>query len=193
MTDRKSPSEELLADCVHCGFCLPSCPTYVLWGEEMDSPRGRIHLMDQMRQGEPLTASTVQHFDACLGCLACVTACPSGVQYDELISATRVQVEREYERPRSQRALRAAIFRLFPFPRRLRALRGPLRVHQWTGLSRALRRSGLLQRISPSLAAMESLAPPLSRAERVPAFVSARGARRGRVGMLLGCVQREFF
>ncbi|TCO42572.1 glycolate oxidase iron-sulfur subunit [Kribbella antiqua] len=191
--DHRPPSAELLADCVHCGFCLPTCPTYVLWGEEMDSPRGRIHLMDQVRQGEPLSPSTVQHFDACLGCLACVTACPSGVQYDVLISATRAQVERNHERPTGQRALRTAIFQLFPYPRRLRALRGPLRLHQRSGLSRLLRRSRLLQRISPSLAAMESLAPPLSRAERVPERVAAAGERRGVVGMLLGCVQREFF
>lgn len=124
MSEQEAKMQDLLADCVHCGFCLPACPTYVLWGEEMDSPRGRIHLMDQTLQGQQLDASTVQHFDACLGCLACVSACPSGVQYGSLISATRVQVEEEYKRPRSQRALRAAIFQLFPFPRRLRALRG---------------------------------------------------------------------
>lgn len=193
MSEQEAKMQDLLADCVHCGFCLPACPTYVLWGEEMDSPRGRIHLMDQTLQGQQLDASTVQHFDACLGCLACVSACPSGVQYGSLISATRVQVEEEYKRPRSQRALRAAIFQLFPFPRRLRALRGPLRAHQKSGLSRLLRKSGLLERISPSLAAMESLAPPLGRAERVPALVAASGPRRGSVGLLLGCVQREFF
>lgn len=189
----RPPSADLLADCVHCGFCLPTCPTYVLWGEEMDSPRGRIHLMDQVLQGRPLSPSTVQHFDACLGCLACVTACPSGVQYGDLISATRAQVERRHERPTGQRALRTLIFKLFPYPRRLRILRGPLRLHQRSGLSRVLRRSGLLQRMSPSLAAMESLAPPLARADRVPERVAAQGVRRGVVGMLLGCVQREFF
>ncbi|WP_406830306.1 heterodisulfide reductase-related iron-sulfur binding cluster [Pedococcus sp. KACC 23699] len=189
----RPPSQELLADCVHCGFCLPSCPTYVLWGEEMDSPRGRIHLMSQVREGEPLTPEVVGHFDACLGCMGCVTACPSGVKYDELITATRAQVERNTTRPPAQRFLRSAIFAFFPYPRRLRALRGPLRLHQRSGLSRVLRRSGVLQRISPHLAAMESLAPPLGAAESVPEATRARGPKRGTVGMLLGCVQREFF
>ena len=189
----RPPSEELLADCVHCGFCLPSCPTYVLWGEEMDSPRGRIHLMSQVREGEPLTSEVAGHFDACLGCMACVTACPSGVKYDELITATRAQVERNTTRPPAQRFLRAAIFAVFPYPRRLRALRGPLRLHQRSGLSRLLRRTGVLQRVSPHLAAMEALAPPLGTAEPVPEVTRARGAKRGTVGLLLGCVQREFF
>ncbi|WP_082552819.1 (Fe-S)-binding protein [Phycicoccus sp. Root101] len=189
----RPPSAELLADCVHCGFCLPSCPTYVLWGEEMDSPRGRIHLMSQVREGEPLTPEVAGHFDACLGCMGCVTACPSGVEYDELITATRAQVERNTTRPPAQRLLRSAIFALFPYPRRLRALRGPLRLHQRSGLSRLLRRSGVLQRISPQLAAMEALAPPLGRPVPVAEVTRALGARRGTVGMLLGCVQREFF
>jgi glycolate oxidase iron-sulfur subunit len=189
----RPPSADLLADCVHCGFCLPSCPTYVLWGEEMDSPRGRIHLMSQGLQGEPLSDSMVEHFDACLGCMGCVTACPSGVQYDELITATRAQVERRHQRTRGERALRGTIFALFPYPRRLRALRGPLWLHQRTGLSRWVRRTGLLQRHAPHLAAMESLAPPLQRAPRVPEQLAAHGSRRGTVGLLLGCVQREFF
>ena len=117
---------ELIDDCVHCGFCLPTCPTYVLWGEEMDSPRGRIYLMEIGRQGEAMNDEMVRHFDQCLGCMACVTACPSGVQYGKLIEATRQQVERRYprRRPRRDRAFRALIFRLFPYPRRLRLLRG---------------------------------------------------------------------
>ncbi|HEU4676708.1 MAG TPA: glycolate oxidase subunit GlcF [Motilibacteraceae bacterium] len=187
------PKAELVADCVHCGFCLPTCPTYLLWGEEMDSPRGRIYLMNEGLQGEPMTPSMVQHFDACLGCMACVTACPSGVQYDALIEATRGQVERRYERPAGDKALRKAIFSVFPYPKRLRLLRGPLRAYQATGLPKVLRRSGLLDRLSPTLAAMEALAPPLERPERVPERSPAQGARRGVVGMLLGCVQREFF
>src|SRR5487761_1269458 len=83
-----APNPEVIADCVHCGFCLPTCPTYVLWGEEMDSPRGRIHLMKQQEEGAPLSAAMVEHFDRCLGCMACVPACPSGVQYDRLIETT---------------------------------------------------------------------------------------------------------
>jgi len=80
-------------DCVHCGFCLPACPTYSLWGEEMDSPRGRIHLVSQLLDGAPLTPATADHFDRCLGCMACMTACPSGVQYDQIIEAAREWTE----------------------------------------------------------------------------------------------------
>jgi glycolate oxidase iron-sulfur subunit len=189
----RTPSQELVSECVHCGFCLPSCPTYVLWGEEMDSPRGRIHLVDQGLQGAPMSDSLVQHIDACLGCMACVTACPSGVQYDRIIEDTRAQVERRHERSRADKALREGIFALFPYPKRLRAARGPLRLYQRTGLPRLLRRSGALDRISPTLAAMEGLAPPLEARESVPERTSARGTRRGVVGLLLGCVQREFF
>src|SRR6476646_622310 len=191
--DHHPPSADLVADCVHCGFCLPTCPTYVLWGEEMDSPRGRIYLMGEGLEGEPLTPSMVGHFDACLGCMACVTACPSGVRYDTLIEATRSQVERRYDRSARAKALRGAIFAMFPYPRRLRLMRGPLRLYQASGLARRLRGSGLLQRVSPTMAAMESLAPELAKAEWVPQRTPARGTRRGTVGMLLGCVQREFF
>src|SRR3954468_22701650 len=109
------PSAELVADCVHCGFCLPTCPTYLLWGEEMDSPRGRIHLMRQRLEGEPLDDAMVRHFDPCLGCMACVTACPSGVQYDKLIEATRAHVEDEHTRSAGQRAMRGMVFQLFPY------------------------------------------------------------------------------
>jgi glycolate oxidase iron-sulfur subunit len=180
---------ELLDDCVHCGFCLPTCPTYELWGEEMDSPRGRIHLMDQHEQGAPLSDSMVQHFDRCLGCMACVTACPSGVQYDRLIEVTRARVEEEKPRTRTERLLREAIFAVFPYPNRLRALRLPLRAYQASRISLA----PLLNRINPTLAAMERLAPPRAKHVRLPALVPAHGERRAVVGMLTGCVQREFF
>ena len=191
--DHRPPRADLVADCVHCGFCLPSCPTYVLWGEEMDSPRGRIYLMNAGLQGEPLTDSMVEHFDACLGCLACVTACPSGVQYGSLIEATRAQIERRHERPWAQAATREALFQLFTRPQRLRALRAPLRAYQKTGISGVLRGSGVLDRLTPRLAAMEAAAPDLGPKESVPERTPARGTRRGVVGMLLGCVQREFF
>ena len=189
--DHHPPSADLLDDCVHCGFCLPTCPTYQLWGEEMDSPRGRIYLMGIGLEGEPMTSEMVQHFDACLGCMACVTACPSGVQYDRLIEATRAQVERRHPRPLRDRLFRRAIFSVFPYPRRLHAVRGPLRAYQSSRLGGRVRR--VLGRGFPRLAALESLAPPLTRFERVPERVPARGERRGTVGMLLGCVQREFF
>ncbi|HEX6248895.1 MAG TPA: glycolate oxidase subunit GlcF [Nocardioidaceae bacterium] len=191
--DHNPPDPALIGDCVHCGFCLPTCPTYVLWGEEMDSPRGRIYLMKEGVDGEPMTDSMVQHWDRCLGCMACVTACPSGVQYDKLIEATRAQVERRHERTAQDKALRGLIFALFPHPRRLRLLRGPLRGAQRTGLDRLLRRTGLLERISPQLAAMENLAPRLGKPETLPERIAAQGQRRAVVGMLTGCVQGAFF
>jgi glycolate oxidase iron-sulfur subunit len=191
--DVRPPELGLVDDCVHCGFCLPTCPTYVLWGEEMDSPRGRIHLMKQGIEGAPLGPAMVEHFDRCLGCMACVTACPSGVKYDRLIETTRAQVERRHPRTRGERLLRKAIFSLFPYRRRLRALRGPLRALQLTRLDRLVTRSGVLERLSPTLAAMADLAPPLGRAETLPERVAASGARRAVVGLLTGCVQQAFF
>jgi glycolate oxidase iron-sulfur subunit len=187
------PDAALVGDCVHCGFCLPTCPTYVLWGEEMDSPRGRIYLMKEGLEGEPMTDSMVSHFDACLGCMACVTACPSGVQYDRLIEQTRAQVERRHERSAKDKALRGLVFSLFPHPRRLRLLRGPLRLLQASGLDRAMRRTGLLERMAPQLAAMERLAPRLGKPERLPERIAASGPRRAVVGLLTGCVQGAFF
>jgi glycolate oxidase iron-sulfur subunit len=166
--DDHPPRLDLLTDCVHCGFCLPTCPTYVLWGEEMDSPRGRIHLMLQGVGGEPLTESMVDHFDNCLGCMGCVTACPSGVRYNRLIEDTRAQVERRHHRPLRERALRGAIFTLFPYPRRLRLLRGPLRAYQASGLRRLVARSRLLTRM-PTMSTLDSLAPPLASRRPAPA------------------------
>jgi glycolate oxidase iron-sulfur subunit len=191
--EHRPPSADLVNECVHCGFCLPTCPTYSLWGEEMDSPRGRIYLMKAGLEGEPMTASMVQHFDACLGCMACVTACPSGVQYDRLIEATRPQVERRGDRPASDQAVRRAIFALFPHKRRLRLMRGPLRAYQVTGLQHLARRSGVLHRLAPRLATMADLTPPLTRRERLPERIPALGTRRAVVGLLTGCVQGEFF
>jgi glycolate oxidase iron-sulfur subunit len=188
--DHRPPRLDLINDCVHCGFCLPTCPTYVLWGEEADSPRGRIYLMETGLAGEPMTDSMVQHFDRCLGCMACVTACPSGVRYDRLIEDTRAQVERRHPRTRAERLLRGAIFRLFPYPRRLRLLRGPLRAYQASGVRRLL---GPLLARTPTLETLESLAPQLRRPERLPERVPAVGPRRAVVGMLTGCVQRAFF
>src|SRR4051812_48686301 len=159
----------------------------------MDSPRGRIQLMLQATEGEVIPDAMVGHWDACRGCMACVTACPSGVQYDRLIEETRAEVERVHTRSAGDRALRGLIFAVFPHPKRLRLLRGPLRGMQRTGLDRALRRTGLLDRMAPSLAALERLAPRLSKPERLAERLPARGARRMVVGMLTGCVQGAFF
>jgi glycolate oxidase iron-sulfur subunit len=182
------PSKDLIADCVHCGFCLPTCPTYLLWGEEMDSPRGRIYLMKQSVDEGSVDPTMVKHIDACLGCMSCVTACPSGVQYDALIEATRGQVEQVAQRTAGEQRLRRLIFATFPYPRRLRALRKPLRVYQWTRLSKLIR-----PRLPAALQHMEELLPALGRRERLPSLTAAVGTKRARVGMLTGCVQREFF
>jgi glycolate oxidase iron-sulfur subunit len=196
--DPKHPPDPSLIDaCVHCGFCLTTCPSYRVIGKEMDSPRGRIYLMDAINQGEaPLSDAAVQHFDSCLGCLACTTACPSGVQYDQLIAAVRPQVQRNHPRTLPEKLLRALIFNLFPYPSRLRATLGPLYLYQKLGLSQLVQRSGLLQRLSPNLAAMESLLPQVtaeSFRDTLPEVVPSVGEKRYRVGMLLGCVQRVFF
>jgi len=183
----------LVADCVHCGFCLPSCPTYVLWHEEMDSPRGRIHIMRQLLAGASVTEVAAGHFDRCLGCLACVTSCPSGVRYDRLIEAARVTVQREYRRPRVQRLLRAGIFALFPYRRRLRLARGPLWLYRRTGLARLLASPNLARRLPPTLRALAELAPPIGRRQRLARRIPAHGERRATVGLLTGCVQDTFF
>ena len=187
------PDQELVDDCVHCGFCLPTCPTYLLFGEEMDSPRGRIYLMREGLEGEPMTDAMVRHFDLCLGCLACVTACPSGVQYDKLIESTRQQVERRYERTRGDRLFRELIFRVFPYPNRLRVLAAGLKPYHKLGLRGLLRASGLRRLLSERLKTLEELTPAPPREGRVAAFTPATGTRRRVVGMLTGCVQRVFF
>ncbi len=122
-----SPNPALIKQCVHCGFCLPTCPTYVLWGEEMDSPRGRIYLMKAGIEGRvPIDDKYVRHFDACLGCVSCVTACPSGVQYGSLIEQTRAQIEDKYARPPLDRFFRTALLSIIPYPRRMRVALLPL-------------------------------------------------------------------
>ncbi|MGH2662296.1 MAG: heterodisulfide reductase-related iron-sulfur binding cluster [Actinomycetota bacterium] len=192
---RRAPDQDLIDVCVHCGFCLPTCPTYALWGEEMDSPRGRIVLMNHgLEQGSDM-AGMAKHFDRCLGCMACVTACPSGVEYDKLIEATRPQVERNLRRSWGQRAFRRLLFALFTHPGRLRVLAPVLAAYRRLGLRGVVRRRDLLRRF-PSVRALERLSPPV-RARgayaRLPERIRARGRPRGRVGLLLGCVQRVFF
>ncbi|MBW4421389.1 MAG: 4Fe-4S dicluster domain-containing protein [Myxacorys californica WJT36-NPBG1] len=190
------PDPSLIDSCVHCGFCLSTCPSYRVIGKEMDSPRGRIYLMDSINEGESsLSNATVPHFDSCLGCLACVTTCPSGVQYDQLIAATRPQIERNYERSLSEKALRQLIFSVFPYPNRMRSLLRPLGLYQKTGLQKVVRSLGFLKRISAQLAAMEGMLPeipPQAFKDTIPALIPAQGEQRYRVGMILGCVQRLF-
>jgi glycolate oxidase iron-sulfur subunit len=191
------PAQDLIEDCVHCGFCLPTCPTYLLWGEEMDSPRGRIYLMKLGSEGAvELNQTYVGHFDHCLGCMACVTSCPSGVQYDKLIEATRSQIERNYQRSLPDGLFRRMMFLLFPFPNRLKLLAGPLWLYRRSGLRGLAHRSGLLKRLPERLQALESLLPDFTLGSvnrSLPAIIPAQGQQRKRVGLLLGCVQRVFF
>jgi glycolate oxidase iron-sulfur subunit len=188
------PSDELIDKCVHCGFCLPVCPTYVLWHEEMDSPRGRIYLMKMVADGTAnINETWVNHFDACLGCMACVTACPSGVEYGKLIEATRAQIERRYTRPAAEKRFRRLLFSIFPHPDRLRALLLPLRLYQKAGLQSLVRRAGIPKLFPARFRAMEALLPQVPAQETLPELIPAQGERRRRVGLLLGCVQRVLF
>jgi glycolate oxidase iron-sulfur subunit len=191
------PAAELYNKCVHCGFCLTTCPTYALWGEEMDSPRGRIYLMKMGVEGKAnLTDNYVAHFDRCLGCMACMTACPSGVKYDRLIEATRAQLERNHRRSPGELLHRQLIFNLFPYPDRLRALMWPAWLYEASGLRALVRGSGLLKLLPRKLQTMEALLPAISLRElraSLPERIPAEGTLRRRVGMLTGCVQRVLF
>jgi len=191
------PSSAQVADCVHCGFCLPACPTYALWGKEADSPRGRIYLMRLgLEDRTPINESFTRHIDTCLGCMACVSACPSGVQYDELIEATRAQVERHGPRSVSDRLFRQLIFSLFPYPRRLRIAALALWVYQRLGLQRLARATGLLNLLPARVRALESVAPPVTLSStftELPNRIEAQGERRATVALLRGCVQHTFF
>jgi glycolate oxidase iron-sulfur subunit len=183
--------------CVHCGFCLPTCASYLALGTEMDSPRGRIHALKAVEAGDlALDATVASHFDSCLGCFACVTACPSGVRYDELIEATRPKLNASAAlRTPAQRAWRRLLFALLPYPDRLRAALRTARGYVGSPLQALTRRSGLLRLAGPQLQAMEQLLPPLtaeSFQDRFPLVVPAQGERRARVGLVLGCVQRVF-
>ena len=184
----RAPQTELLEDCVHCGFCLDTCPTYVLWGNEADSPRGRIVLIGEgLRTDEPMSDEMVTHFDRCLGCMACVTACPSGVRYDRLIERVRPQVERHHRRSVFERGLRRMLFGTLPHPRRLRTLAPLMIAGRKLGSDRIPGRVGELAKVAPQLS-MRAL-----RSTGFPEHVPAAGEQRGRVGVLLGCVQRVFY
>jgi len=186
----------LLDPCVHCGFCLPSCASYRVLGTEMDSPRGRIHSLKAIAAGElQLDATVASHFDSCLGCFACVTACPAGVRYDQLLEQVRPQLNNPSLRNPWQRQLRKLLLNFLPYPQRLRAIVKPLRAYRDSALQKLARRSGITRLFGPGIAAMEELLPPLPAGAFGPdpvGLIPAEGARRARVGLVLGCVQRVF-
>jgi glycolate oxidase iron-sulfur subunit len=178
-------SEKILRACVHCGFCTATCPTYVLLGDELDSPRGRIYLIKEMLEADrPATPEVVKHIDRCLSCLACMTTCPSGVNYMHLVDHAREHIEKTYKRPLFDRAVRALLARVLTDPAlfRLAAVAGviakPLApVFDVLGLHRM----AAMLRLAPR----HKLAPPLDRTGKVH---SAEGSRRGRVALLSGCI-----
>jgi len=195
-TDRLAAPATLddIRSCVHCGICLPACPTYRALGEEMDSPRGRIYLMRAVAEGRlDVTETYTHHLDLCLGCRACETACPAGVPFGSLLETARAEIERGGRRPLRRRLLEAFIFGVFPHPRRLAIVLGLLRRYRRWGLQALVRRSGLLRRIPP-LAAMDALLHDIPRTDGAPPeFLAARGRALGRVALLTGCVQRHLF
>jgi glycolate oxidase iron-sulfur subunit len=197
-------SEKILRACVHCGFCTATCPTYVLLGDELDSPRGRIYLIkDMLENSRPATRAVVRHIDRCLSCLACMTTCPSGVHYQHLVDHARAHIERTYRRPWRERLVRTVLARILPYPRRLRAA---LALARGIGpLARLWPRGGAADAADPtdaaslggSVRAMLALASSLPRA-RSGRLAAARSEgqperhapdRRGRVALLSGCAQ----
>ncbi|MEC9216525.1 MAG: 4Fe-4S dicluster domain-containing protein, partial [Pseudomonadota bacterium] len=179
-------AESILRKCVHCGFCTATCPTYVLLGDELDSPRGRIYLIkDMLENDRPATANLVKHVDRCLSCLACTTTCPSGVDYMHLIDGARARIEKTYRRPLADRGLRALLAAILPYPGRFRlALLAASLARPFAGLfGQALNgRIAAMFRLAPKY-----LAPPA--ATDAPATHSAAGTRGRRVALLAGCAQ----
>jgi glycolate oxidase iron-sulfur subunit len=190
------PAMDKLLDCVHCGFCLPACPTYVVLGNEMDSPRGRIYLMRAAAEGRvAIGDSFATHMNLCLVCRACETACPSGVEYGHLIEAARGQVERQYEYRFTERVFRAFVLRTFTDRKLLRLLLAPLRLYQRLGIQRLVRASGILRCLG-RWGAMEAFMPEIPAPtlwRDCPEMATTVGLRRGRVALLLGCAQHAFF
>jgi glycolate oxidase iron-sulfur subunit len=175
-----SAMSDAVTACVHCGFCLPACPTYQVLGQEMDSPRGRIYLMKEVLEGNLDAAGAQPHIDRCLGCLACETACPSGVEYHKLLLPYRARTEADAARPLMDRLKRWLVLRTLPYPSRFRLAVRAASLARW-----------LRPLTPPALRPMTDLLPEtLPRAEPMPDAFHAIGARRARVALLAGCVQQ---
>ncbi|WP_225030234.1 glycolate oxidase subunit GlcF [Xinfangfangia pollutisoli] len=177
-------ANEVLRTCVHCGFCTATCPTYQVLGDELDSPRGRIYLIkDMLEKGRPADAKTVKHIDRCLSCLACMTTCPSGVHYMHLVDHARDYIEKTYRRPVMDRALRAVLARVIPYPKRFRlALLGAKLARPFAFLLPD-------KRLKAMVAMAPKVIPPVSRNDDAQVF-PATGDRRMRVALMTGCAQK---
>ena len=190
------PIYEDYARCIHCGLCLNACPTYRLWNLEADSPRGRIHQMIQVEQGNvPVTDSFVDHIDKCLDCRACETACPSGVEYGKLVEYARARIERDYRRPVFSRIARDVVYRrLLPYPKRVATVARVLRFYQRSGLQSLARSAGILKLLG--LDKRERLLPRVDSNffyDRLGKTFPAAGARRARAALFAGCVANVTF
>ncbi len=191
---------QLFLDCVHCGLCTASCPTYVETGNENDSPRGRIYLMRAVADDRlPVTHEVRRHLELCLDCRACETACPSGVQYGKLIEPFRVAMEQGDASPTGESKSndwfhRWILFGLFPYPNRMRLALGPARIAQRLGLMRLAEATGLFRLLPSRLRQLTSMLPPPRKSEpALPEILPAKGPRRARVALFTGCVADVMF
>jgi len=188
---------ELFLDCVHCGLCTASCPTYVETGNENDSPRGRIYLMRAVRDGRlQLNHEVQRHLELCLDCRACETACPSGVQYGKLIEPFRVSMDEHGEGAAKNNDWfhKYILFGLFPYPEKLRQSLRPARIAQSLGLDKLLIATGLWRLLPPRLGRLVTMLPPLEKPlPALPEFLAAKGKRRARVALFTGCVGDVMF
>jgi glycolate oxidase iron-sulfur subunit len=184
---------DLLRTCVHCGLCLPTCPTYDLLGDERDSPRGRLFQMKAAADGVvPLDDPSLRrHLDRCLGCRACETACPSGVRYGRALEEVRAAMPPASALEQTLR--RTVIDRLFGSPLLLDLAGGAMRLYNQSGVGRFGRRLGAFRYLPPRLSEMEALLPPAQPVQRLPRLIEALGPRRARVGLITGCVMKQFF
>jgi len=195
--EQDRPSIDIINDCIHCGFCLQACHTYVVTLNELDSPRGRIHLIKNAVEGKiPLDDSLVKHLDLCLGCLACETACPSGVKYSSLIETSRSQIERRYNRNSFDKIIRTIIFAIFPYTLRLKLLSPFLLAYKYLGFKYFLNKTGLVEKLPPKIRNFIKLTPDIKASEifsSLPKFVKSKNDKIYNVILLKGCVQSVFF
>jgi len=186
-------ADKILRACVHCGFCTATCPTYVLLGDELDSPRGRIYLIKEMLEKDQVpTAEVVKHIDRCLSCLACMTTCPSGVHYMHLVDQARVRIEKGFARPLADRLLRAVLARILPEPALFRVAMMLARLGRPLARLLPSDRTGVNSSLLLRTKAMLSLAPSAlpARGPAPGSVFAAKGERRGRVALLQGCAQQ---